>query len=375
MAAAISFAGVTRCYGAVAALEGVDLDVAAGRVTGLCGPPGCGKSVLLRLLVGLEAPDAGRILIGGRDVTRLAPGERPVGYVPQSFALYPHLSVFDNVAYPLALRRVAREEVRRRVERVAGLLGLDGLLGKRPAELSGGQKQRTALARGLVREAAVYVLDDPLVGLDFKLRERLVDDLRRLRAEVEAAFLYATSDPLEALAIADDVAVLDGGRVVEHAPADALYHAPRRLRSAELVGFPRCNVVPGRLGPDGRCETALGAFSVASDGAASLDAGEVAVAVRPEHLQLADGAVPGLLSVSGIVRLVEDLGAEVLVHFDLPGQGSGAADDTGALVTVIAAAAMPRGGLGPDAPLRLTLRPSDLAVFGPSGARLGQGWA
>ena len=375
MAAAVSFAGVSRRYGAVAALKGVDLDAAAGRVTGLCGPPGCGKSVLLRLLVGLEAPDAGRILIGGRDVTRLAPGDRPVGYVPQSFALYPHLSVLDNIAYPLALRRVARDEVRRRVERLAGLLGLDGLLGKRPAELSGGQKQRTGLARGLIREAAVYVLDDPLVGLDFKLRERLVDDLRRLRAEVDAAFLYATSDPLEALAIADDVAVLDGGRVVEHAPADALYHAPRWLRSVELVGFPRCNVVPGRLGEAGRCETALGAFQVAPDGTAGFSTGEVMIAVRPEHLELADDPAPGLLPVSGTVRLVEDLGAEVLIHFDLAGQGSGAVDDTGALVTVIPAGAMPPGGLGPDSALRLALRPGNLAVFDPSGARLGQGRA
>lgn len=373
MASAVSFQGVHKRYGPAPVLAGVDLAIAPGRVTALCGPPGSGKSVLLRLLIGLEAPDAGRILLGGRDVTLLDPGQRLVGYVPQSFALYPHFSVYDNIAYPLALRRVARGVVRQRVERVAGLLGLDDLLGKWPSELSGGQKQRTALARGLMRDAVVYVLDDPLVGLDFKLRERLVDDLRRLRAEYAAAFLYATSDPLEALAIADDVAVLDGGRVVEHGPADALYHAPRWLRSAQLVGFPRCNVVPGQLGPEGRCETALGAFHVAPDGASSL--GAVAVAVRPEHLELADDPAPGLLPVAGIVRLVEDLGAEVLVHFDLAGQGRGAVDDTGALVTVVPAAEMPGGRLGLNAPLRLALRPANLAVFGPSGARLGQGQA
>lgn len=357
-------------------LAGVDLDVAPGRVTALCGPPGSGKSVLLRLLIGLEDPDAGRILLDGRDVTRLPPGGRPVGYVPQSFALYPHLSVYDNIAYPLALQRVARDVVRGKVERVAGLLGLDGLLTKSPSELSGGQKQRTALARGLMRDAVVYVLDDPLVGLDFKLRERLVDDLRRLRADYAAAFLYATSDPLEALSIADDVAVLDGGRIIEHGPTDALYHAPRWLRSAELVGFPRCNVVPGRLGPAGRCETALGAFQVVRDDAAGeTDTGSVAVAVRPEHFELTDATAPGVLPVSGTVRLVEDLGAEVLVHFDLAGQGNGAVDDTGALVTVVAAGAMPRGGFGVNAPLRLAVRAANLAVFGPGGARLGQGRA
>lgn len=375
MPPAVLFQGIHKRYGAAPVLAGVDLAIAPGRITALCGSPRSGKSVLLRLLIGLEAPDAGRILLGGRDVTELDPGQRPVGYVPQSFALYPHFSVYDNIAYPLALQRVARDVVRRRVERVAGLLGLDGLLGKWPSELSGGQKQRTALARGLMRDALVYVLDDPLVGLDFKLRERLVDDLRRLRAEYAAAFLYATSDPLEALAIADEVAVLDAGRVVEHGPADALYHAPRWLRSAELVGFPRCNVVPGRLGPDGRCETALGAFQVAPPDGTAVEAGVVAVAVRPEHFELADDTAPGLLPVAGTVRLVEDLGAEVLVHFDLAGQGSGAADDTGALVTVVPAADMPGAGLGLNAPLRLTVRPANLAVFGPSGARLGQGQA
>lgn len=363
---AVTFEGVRKAYG-TPVLIGVDLAVAPGRITVLCGPPGAGKSVLLRMLVGLEQPDTGRITLDGRDVTALGAGARRIGYVPQSFALFPHLSVYDNIAYPLTLRRTARDVVRRRVERIAGLLAIDELLGKRPSELSGGQKQRTALARGLVRKAVVYVLDDPLVGLDFKLRERLVDDLRRLRADYAAAFLYATSDPLEALAVADDVAVLDGGRIIEHGASDALYHAPRQLRSAELVGFPACNVLSGQLDATGWCETAVGAFQVET----RSGSGAVAVAVRPEHLVLDDGT-PGL-AVRGIVRLVEDLGAEIVIHFDLAGHGSGAVDDIGALVTVLPASAMPKGGLPVNAPLHLRVRPGSLAVFGLSGARIGQG--
>ena len=370
MAAAAAFEGVRKRYGGASALDGVDLAITPARVTALCGPPGAGKSVLLRLLVGLERPDAGRITLAGQDVTALGPGDRPIGYVPQSFALYPHLSVHDNIAYPLALRRAGRDVIRRRVERVAGLLGIEPLLGKAPAELSGGQKQRTALARGLMRDAVIYVLDDPLVGLDFKLRERLMDDLRRLRAEYDAAFLYATSDSLEALAVADDVAVLDAGRVVEHGPADDLYHAPQRLRTALLVGFPACNAVPGRLGSDGRCGTALGVFAVALR---RPHAGPVTVAVRPEHLEWQEAAPPGHLRVDGTARLVEDLGAEAVVHFDLAGHGSGAVDDTGALVTVLAASALPPGGFGPDAPLRLAVRPANLSVFDPGGDLIGQG--
>ena len=369
---AARFEGVSKRYGGCVALDHVDFEVAPGRITVLCGPPGAGKSVLLRLLVGLEAPSGGRIVLDGRDVTGTAAGDRLVGYVPQSFALYPHLSVYDNIAYPLALRRAGRETIRSRVDRVAGLLGLSDLLGKAPAELSGGQKQRTALARGLIRDAAVYVLDDPLVGLDFKLRERLVDDLRALRAEYDAAFLYATADSLEALAIADDIAVLDAGRIVEHGPADAIYHAPQRLRSAELVGFPACNLLPGRLGADGRCGTPIGAFSARCDGAAS---GAVTVAVRPEHLALLQDAGPGWMPVDGVIRLIENLGAEVVVHFDLAEQGGGQAEDTGALVTVLPATALSETALELDGRLRLAVDPRRLAVFGPDGGRLGQGRA
>ncbi|MBE7186250.1 MAG: ABC transporter ATP-binding protein, partial [Methylobacterium mesophilicum] len=172
----VAFQSVTRTYKGRNALDGFELAVEPQSFTVICGPPAAGKSVLFRLLVGLEKPDAGRVLLAGRDITNLAPAERAIGYVPQSFALYPHLTVADNMAYPLRLAKAPREEVERRVDRAAGILSIRHLLGKTPDQLSGGEKQRVAVARGLLKDARVFVLDDPLVGLDYKLRERLMDE-------------------------------------------------------------------------------------------------------------------------------------------------------------------------------------------------------
>ena len=242
---AVRFEGVTRRYARLTALDGIDLSIAPGGLTVLCGPPRSGKSVLLRLLVGLERPDAGRILIDGRDVTALPPAQRPIGYVPQSFALFPHMSVRDNVAYPLRQRGLGRAEIDRRIAPVAEILRITGKLAQRPSQLSGGEKQRAAIARGVLQEARIFALDDPLVGLDFKLRESLMDELRDMQAALAATFVYCTSDSLEALTMAEQLAVLDRGRLIETGPAERIYHEPRRLRSAELIGFPRCNILDG----------------------------------------------------------------------------------------------------------------------------------
>ena len=307
----IRFAAVSRAYNGVSALDAVDLEVAPGSFTVLCGPPRSGKSVLLRLLAGLEQPDSGRILFDGRDITDVPAAERTLGYVPQSFALFPHVSVFDNIAYPLALQGVAKAEVARRVAQAAELLRIGALLGKRPAQLSGGEKQRAAIARGILKNADIFILDDPLVGLDFKLRERLMDDLKDMRRELGATFLYATSDSLEALTMAQYLAVLDAGRLVEAGPVAAIYQSPSHVRAAELIGFPRCNTLPGRVA-GGRCVTAAFAFPVAGD-----LAGPVVVAIRPEDLRPAVGrAADG----EGEVILVEDLGAEYVVYFTVAGQ-------------------------------------------------------
>ena len=305
----IRFDNLTKAYRGVTALDAVDLDVEPGSFTVVCGPPRSGKSVLFRLLVGLERPDAGRILFDGRDIAGVPAAERMLGYVPQSFALFPHVSVFDNIAYPLALQNVARPEVSRRVAQAAELLGLTPLLSARPSELSGGQKQRAAIARGILKNADIFILDDPLVGLDFKLRERLMDDLKDMRATLGATFLYATSDSLEALTMARDLAVLDAGRLIQAGPVAEVYHQPAHVRVAELIGFPRCNVLRGMVAA-GRCTAAGLNFPVSN----VIAAGPVTVAIRPEHL-VVDPAADAV----GEVTLIEDLGAEYVVYFDFAG--------------------------------------------------------
>lgn len=353
----IRFEGLTKAYKGVMALDRVDLDVAPGSFTVLCGPPRSGKSVLFRLLAGLEAPDAGRILFDGRDITAVPAAERTLGYVPQSFALFPHLSVFDNIAYPLALQGVARPEIARRVGQAAELLRIGALLQKRPAQLSGGEKQRAAIARGILKNADIFILDDPLVGLDFKLRERLMDDLKEMRRTLDATFLYATSDSLEALTMAQDLAVLNAGRLIQAGPAASVYLHPAHVRVAELIGFPRCNVLPGQV-VDGRCTTAAASFPLA----APVAAGPVLAAIRPEHLMPHDEATADGV---GEVMLIEDLGAECVVYLTVAGQS---------LVTLLPAAQAAALDLGSR--FAFALRPGAAALFSPdTGERLGQAQA
>ena len=306
----IRIEGLRKEYRAAAALSDVALDVEPSSFTVFCGPSGAGKSVLMRLLIGLEQPSAGRILVNGVDITRQPPAARSIGYVPQSFALFPHMSVFDNVAYALAQQGVPRGEIAARVDQAAGMLRIKPLLTKRPSQLSGGEKQRAAIARGILKNAEVFILDDPLVGLDFKLRESLMDDLKDLRAELDAAFLYVTSDSLEALMMAEQLVVMDQGRVLQSGPVEQVYDEPTVLRSAELVGFPRCNVVAGVV-EDGVCVTKLARLPVTPAAAA----GEVAVMIRPEAIALDPRAAS-----AGEIRLVENLGAESVIYFDAAGE-------------------------------------------------------
>ena len=243
----IRFEAIAKSYRRQVALDDVSVEAQSGRLTVLYGPSRAGKSVLMRLLVGLEAPDSGRILFDETDITAQLAAARTIGYVPQSFALFPHMSVFDNIAYPLLLQSVKSDEIRARVGQVAEMLRITPLLDKYPNQLSGGEKQRTAIARGTLKNASIFALDDPLAGLDFKLRESLMDDLKDMRAELGATFLYATSDPLEALTVAERLVVLDAGRIVECGEVENIYHSPFRLRTAELVGYPPCNVLRGKV--------------------------------------------------------------------------------------------------------------------------------
>ena len=355
----IRFDGVSKSYRDVPALDRIDLEIEPAGLTVFCGPPGSGKSVLMRILIGLEAPSAGRILFDDRDITGVPAAERSIGYVPQSFALFPHMSVFDNIAYPMALQGVPRAEIAARVDQAAGILHIRPLLAKRPSQLSGGEKQRAAIARGLLKNADIFILDDPLVGLDFKLRESLMEDLKDMRAEIGATFLYITSDPLEALTMAERLVVMDRGRLVEAGPVDTVYYDPTHLRTAEVVGFPRCNVLPGSLDASRAvCTTAIGALPVAlEDGAA---ASEAMVAIRPEDIvPPAPGAAP--LGI-GKVTLVEHLGSESVVYVLLR-------ETT--LVTTVSARTLASLDLGDAFPL--AMRPGGPMVFDrASGRRIGR---
>jgi ABC-type sugar transport system ATPase subunit len=306
---------ITKSYGSESVLDGVNLRFERGRFSVVLGSPVSGKSVLMRLIMGLEAPGRGRILFRGQDVTNQPAGVRNFGYVPQSFALYPHYRVFDNIAYPLVLAKKT-SGLQVRVEKMAKKLRIDHLLSKYPNQLSGGEKQRVALARGMIKDSSVFILDDPLVGLDFKLRESLFVDLRDMLSEVEGSVIYSTSDPLETLALADDVFVLDDHRIIESGSLDQLYEEPQQARTLQILGVPPANFLSGEL--SGRiCRTPLGQCEIEVN-EETLGTRSVRIGIRPEDVCFQDLA-PSFLLGDGRVLLREDLGAETLLYFEAAG--------------------------------------------------------
>ncbi len=316
---------ISKTYGHTPVLSDLTLTARSGELTVVYGPPAGGKSVLVRVLTGLERPDAGRIILRGEDVTNLPPADRNIGYVPQSFALYPHLSVRGNIAYPLDLAGVPAAESREVVANAAAMLKIEEHLDKTPDQLSGGQKQRVAIARGIAKRTDFFVLDDPLAGLDFKLREQLVDDLRGLKTVTGASVLYVTSDVIEAMTLADDLAVLSAGTIIETGLPETLYRDPENVRTMALVGFPPANFLRGSLQHrDGQtwCDTPLFSFPVDVDGAAGT--GDVLIGLRPERIHLSHrigdvGDDEGPLHAPATVMLREDLGGEDIVYLAAEG--------------------------------------------------------
>jgi len=301
--ASLTFDGVGKRYGAVTALAALDLDVGDGEAVCVLGPSGAGKSTALRLAAGLEQVSSGRVLIEGRDVTRRAAAQRDVAMVFQSYALFPHLDVAENIGFGLSVRKVPKAEIHRRVAEVAELVGCGHRLGHRPAQLSGGERQRVAVARALVRHPAILLLDEPLSNLDPQLRAELRTELRRLHDSVGTTMLHVTHDQYEALAIGDRVAVVRDGRLEQAAPPDDVYRRPATRFVATFVGHPQMNVLPAER--NGATITA-GPFhlpgGVVPDG--ELDAG-----IRPEHLQLGDPD-----GIPADVELVERAGDVVVAH-------------------------------------------------------------
>jgi ABC-type sugar transport system ATPase subunit len=365
---AIELRAIAKKYGRQRVLEDVNLSVEPGTFTVVFGLPACGKSVLVRLLTGLEKPSAGKILLRGAKATGVDPGERNIGYVPQSFALYPHFSVYDNISYPLDLIKFPKPQIDRAVRQIAEQLKIDHLLSKNPDQLSGGEKQRVALARGVVKQTDIYILDDPLMGLDFKLREQMFDDLKQMRQSLSATFLYTTSDPLEVLALADKVAVLGGGRIVEAGDLAELYRRPEHITTMTLLGFPPSNQIAGELFTQAdrlRCRTGLFEFPVNVPSSADMpsEISSVSVVIRPEDIDL-NSKQNDMLKCQAQVVMLEDLGSEVIVYLEV---------NNIPLVTVISHA---EDDLVSNDQVTVAVRPSTAVLFQPdTGQRIGQGAA
>lgn len=304
--------GVTRRVANETHIDDVSLTLAPGSFNVLLGRTLAGKTSLMRLMAGLDQPSRGRILINGEDVTGKGVRQRNVAMVYQQFINYPHQSVFDNIASPLKLARVPKAELRRRVQEVAELLHIEGLLDRQPLELSGGQQQRTAMARALVKDAELVLFDEPLVNLDYKLREEFREELRELFARRDCIAVYATTEPAEALALGGDTAILHEGRLVQHGPAATVYREPVSLTAADMFSEPPMNVLEGEIRDGHVSFEGEPAFAVDA-GMSRLEEGRYHFGVRPAHLAIAPQSDDDL-ALDVCVELAEISGSETFLH-------------------------------------------------------------
>jgi multiple sugar transport system ATP-binding protein len=308
----VELSRVTKSYdGTTTVIHGIDLDVRHGEFVVLVGPSGCGKSTLLRMIAGLESISGGEVRIGGQVVNALPPRSRDIAMVFQDYALYPHKTLYENMAFGLRLRRTPDDEIRRRVMNAAKLLRIEHLLDRRPAALSGGQRQRVAIGRAIVREPKVFLFDEPLSNLDAQLRNEMRTEIKRLHQRLGATIIYVTHDQVEAMTLADRIAVLEAGNRMQYDTPDAIYNRPAALFVAGFTGAPPMNVVDCAM-VDGAAD--LGGVRVPlppSLVAAGARSAALKLGVRPENLRLSPA--DGDLALPAEVRLLEPLGAEVLV--------------------------------------------------------------
>jgi multiple sugar transport system ATP-binding protein len=354
--ARVEFERVRKAYGAVVAVEGLDLDVAEGEFVSLLGPSGCGKTTTLRMLAGLDFPTGGEIRIGGRRVNDLAPAQRDVAMVFQSYALYPHMTVGGNIAYPLRKRGVPAAERARQVARVAETLQLAHLLDRKPRALSGGQQQRVALGRALVRDPKVFLFDEPLSNLDAKLRGLMRAELAELHARLGRTMVYVTHDQLEAMTMSSRIAVMEGGRLQQVAPPQEVYRAPANRFVAGFIGTPPMTLVDGRLAPRG-AGWAFDAPGLGLDLPLDLpgaEPGEACLGLRPEAVTLGEGGH------SGTILVVERTGHEDVVMLRLDG---------GPRITARAPAGRDLR-VGQPTALAIDARQAHVFAPGPTGRRL-----
>src|SRR5712671_347954 len=311
--ASVTLSGVRKSFGSTEVVHGVDVGVEDGEFCVLVGPSGCGKSTLLRMIAGLEEISGGRIAIGDRVVNGVAPKERDIAMVFQNYALYPHMSVYDNMAFSLKLAGESREETRARVEEAALILGLMEYLRRYPRQLSGGQRQRVAMGRAIVRKPQVFLFDEPLSNLDAKLRVAMRTEIKALHQRLKTTSVYVTHDQIEAMTMADRIVVMNAGGVEQVGSPLELYDDPRNLFVAGFIGSPAMNFLRGRVNGSG---VALGegvALPVPAKMTGANANREVIVGVRPEHLAVAEDGVPVE------VLLVEPTGADTQIFCKLAG--------------------------------------------------------
>ncbi|MBA3772405.1 MAG: ABC transporter ATP-binding protein [Ramlibacter sp.] len=329
--AGLSLKGISKGFGNTPVLGHIDLDIVDGEFLALVGPSGCGKSTLLRIIAGLERQDAGSLFIGGKEVDHLRPHERKVAMVFQNYALYPHMTVFENMALPLTMARLnlleripfvgalssrkrrVMQEIKQHVQAVTEQLRIETFASRKPSQLSGGQRQRVALGRAMVRDPDVFLMDEPLSNLDAKLRVHMRTELAELHDRLGVTMVYVTHDQVEAMTMADRLAVMDQGAILQLGTPAEVYEQPASIVVAQFIGSPGINLIPAKVGPAGLVEMMGFALPLR---APVLPGAPVTIGVRPEAVRLQP--LPGDIQIPVKFRRRENLGSESILHFSLP---------------------------------------------------------
>jgi len=310
--AQVRFEGVAKSFGLTPVIEGLDLTVEDGEFFTFVGPSGCGKSTILNMIAGLEAPSAGTIFFDDRPINRVPTRERDVAMVFQSYALYPHMKVFDNIAFPLKMRKTPREKIKSEVERVSAILGIEKLIDRRPRALSGGQRQRVALARAIIRQPRVFLMDEPLSNLDAKLRIEMRAELKRLHQRLKITTIYVTHDQEEAMGLSQRIAVLSDGKVQQCGAPDEVYAKPANIFVAGFLGSPPMNFLPGRVEATDHLKVTVNGVDFDLQSEKSPTNSDVVLGTRPEDLMLS----PTEGEFEGKVLTVEFIGSGSWVGFE-----------------------------------------------------------
>lgn len=311
---------ITKKIGKKIVLDNVSFEVESGTITSIVGPAGAGKTTLLKIIAGVEYPDSGRIIIDGEDVTNHPPKDRDIAMVFQTYALYPHMTVFDNIAFPLRIKKIPENEIRRRVHEIAELLGITHILNRSIYEISGGEAQRTALARALVRKSRIVILDEPLTNLDYKIREKMRGELKKIAREIGGVtWIYATPDAREALAIATHTVFLYHGKVIQYGPTDRIYSSPRNLTVASYFSYPRLNMFECdfvNIADEYYIRELTGLFRInVTSIAGAFKVDRYIVGIRPIDLKL-EKTSKSLISIPAEIKLIESMGSDTVLHLE-----------------------------------------------------------